>query len=167
MAAYYLDASAAVKAYSREMGSERVREILENAVEVHMSRVGVVEVAAALFKKTKTGEMRVEEAEAALEEFRLDVESIYRVVGVDAVTADQGVDIARRYRLRAHDCLQLATALLLQEQRVALEFTPLILVSSDADLNAAASAEGLPVEDPASELQPPRADDADEQQHPE
>lgn len=154
MAAYYLDTSAAVKAYAREPGSE-----------VHLSRVGVVEVAAALFGKTKAGEMRALEAEAALEEFEADVQGIYRIIEVDPVTADRGVDVARRHRLRGYDCLQLATALLLQEQRAPLGLAPLVLVSSDAELNAAAKSEGLNVEDPAEEdLQPSGADDADQQQ---
>jgi hypothetical protein len=39
--------------------------------------------------------------------------------------------------------------LLLQEQRVPFELSPLVLVSSDAELNAAAEGEGLNVEDPA------------------
>ena len=163
MTAYYLDASAAVKAYSQETGSERVREILEHGVEVNLSRVGVVEVAAALFGKTKADEMRVEEAEAALEEFRTDVEGVYRIIEVDPVTADRGVDVARRHRLRAYDCLQLATALLLQEQRALFDLPPLVLVSSDAELNAAAQSQGLAVEDPAAGLQASGADDADEQ----
>jgi predicted nucleic acid-binding protein len=64
-------------------------------------------------------------------------------------TADQAIEVAERHRLRAYDCLQLATALLLQEQRVPFELSPLVLVSSDAELNAAAEGEGLNVEDPA------------------
>ncbi len=149
MPVYYLDASAAVKAYSEERGADRVEEILEHGTEIHMSRVCVVEVAAAFFGKTKTGEMRMEEAVAALEEFRSDVENIYRIAEVGPVTTNRAVEVAERHHLRAYDCLQLATALLLQEQRVPFELTPLVIVSSDAELNAAAEGEGLNVEDPA------------------
>lgn len=74
------------------------------------------------------------------------------------------MDVARRHRLRAYDCLQLATVLLLQEQRAFFELPLLVLVSSDAELNAAARSEGLPVEDPSEDLQTARADDADEEQ---
>jgi uncharacterized protein len=146
---YYLDASAAVKAYSEERGADRVEEILEHGTEIHMSRVCVVEVAAAFFGKTKTDEMRMEEAVVALEEFRLDVENIYRIAEIRPVTTDRAIELAKRHRLRAYDCLQLATALLLQEQRVPFELAPLVLVSSDGELNAAAEGEGLNVEDPA------------------
>ncbi len=51
--------------------------------------------------------------------------------------------IADMHVLRAYDAVQLAAALDILRQDAAL-----ILVSADADLNAAASAEGLPVEDP-------------------
>src|SRR5215210_1491397 len=149
LAAYYLDASAAIKAYSEERGADRVEEILEHGTEVHISRVGVVEVAAAFFGKTKTGEMWMEEAVSALEEFRLDIENTYRIAEVRSVTTECAIEVAERHRLRAYDCLQLATALLLQEQRASFELAPLVFVSSDAELNAAAEGEGLNVEDPA------------------
>jgi uncharacterized protein len=79
----------------------------------------------------------------------LDGENIYRIVEIRPVTTDRAIELAKRHRLRAYDCLQLATALLLQEQRVPFELAPLVLVSSDGELNAAAEGEGLNVEDPA------------------
>lgn len=147
---YYLDASAAVKAYFEERGADRVEEILEHGTEIHLSRVSIVEVAAALFGKTKTGEMRMEEAVSALEEFRRDVQSIYRIAEVSTTTTDRAIKVAERYRLRAYDCLQLAAVQLLQEQHASFELAPLVLLSSNAELNAAAGSEGLAVEDPAS-----------------
>lgn len=149
MSAYYLDTSAAVKAYSEEWGSDRVEEILNLGEEIYLSRVGIVEVAAAIFGKTKTGAMQVGEAVITLEELRRDVQDVYKIVEVDPATADRAIEAAERHQLRAYDCLQLATALLLQGQRDALGFTPLVLVSSDGELNAAAESEGLTVEDPA------------------
>ena len=74
---------------------------------------------------------------------------MYKIVEVATVTAERSIEVAEKHRLRAYDCLQLATALLLQEQRVAFGLPPLILVSSDRELNAAAVAEGMIVEDPA------------------
>ena len=145
-----MDASATVKAYSEERGADRVEEILEHGTETHMSRVCVVEVAAAFSVPPKTGEMRMEEATSALEEFRLDVENIYQTAEVSPVTTGRAVEVAERHRLRSYDCLQLATALLLQEQRAPLELAPLVLVSFNAELNAA-EGERLIVEDPRVE----------------
>jgi predicted nucleic acid-binding protein len=149
VAAFYLDASIAIKAYSEEPGADCVEEVLDSRADIYLSRVGVVEVAAAFFGKTKTGVMQVEEAVSALKEFRLDVDSVYRVIEVGAVTSDRAIEVAKNHHLRAYDCLQLATALLLQEQRDALGLAPLTFASSDRELVAAARVEGLTVEDPA------------------
>lgn len=150
MTSYYLDTSAAVKAYYEERGGDRVEEILERGSEVHLSRVGIVEVVAALFGKVRSGDIGTEEAALTVQEFRSDVETVYRISEVIADTAERAIDIAERRRLRACDCLQLATALILREQRAAFGLSPLVLVSSDRELDAAASSEGMTVEDPAA-----------------
>ena len=82
---------------------------------------------------------------------REDIQSLYRIIEFSVVTASRAIEVAERNRLRAYDCLQLATVQLLQEQRASIDLTPLVLVSSDAELNAAAGSEGLAVEDPASD----------------
>ncbi len=151
-AAYYLDASAAVKGYVSERGSRRVVQLLEGdaGYELYLSRIGSVEIAAAIFGKVRAGEARSEEALSAVTRLRADVDAVYRIVEVDPTTAERAIEVAARHRLRAYDCLQLATALLLQEQRDALGLAPLTFASSDRELGAAAQAEGLAVEDPAS-----------------
>lgn len=147
MPEYYLDASAAVKAYSDEPGADRVEEALNEGTGLYMSRVCIVEVIAAIFGKTRTGELEYEDATYAAGEFANDLD-IYRIIEVGAPTTERAWEIARAHRLRAYDCLQLATVLLLQEQRLA-GMEPLVLLSSDVDLNGAAEAEGLLVENPA------------------
>lgn len=91
----------------------------------------------------------MEEAAASLEDFRSDVEDVYRVIEVGPATSERAIEVARDHRLRAYDCLQLATALLLEGQRARAGLEPLTLVSSDGELNVAAEAEGITVEDPA------------------
>lgn len=151
MAVYYLDSSAAVKGYAEEQGSRRIVGLIGEGAEheLYLSRVGVVEVAAALFGKAKAAELEPEQAASAVVLLREDVRAVYRVVEVDPATADRAIRVAESHRLRAYDCLQLATALLLQERRDILGLAPLVLVSSDGELNAAARSEGLTVEDPA------------------
>ena len=146
-----MDASAAVKAHYEERGNERVAKIIDDGTEVYLSRVGIVEIVAAFFGKTKTGEMSIDEAVSATAELGRDIsEGMFQIVEVDPVTSDRAVEVARRHRLRAYDCLQLATALLLHRHRVRLDLAPLTFVSSDNDLNASASSEGMLVEDPAA-----------------
>jgi hypothetical protein len=56
--------------------------------------------------------------------------------------------LAERHALRGYDAVQLAAALELQTVLTASGLPALTLVSADAELNAAAAAEGLTVEDP-------------------
>ena len=166
MSVYYLDASAAVKGYVAERGAEEVLRLLdpEEGHELYLSRIGAVEIAAALFGRVRTGETSFEGARAAVSRLREDLADVYEVVEMDPITADRACEVAERHLLRAYDCLQLATALLLQEQRTDAGLDALSLVSADRRLNAAAAAEGLAVEDPAeADSQSSRADDADEQ----
>ena len=149
--AYYLDTGAAVKGYVSERGSRRVVQLLEGdaGYELYLSRIGTVEIAAAIFGKVRAGEARSGEALSAVTRLRADVDAVYRVVEVDPAMADRAIEVAAHHRLRACDCLQLAAALLLQEQRDALGLAPLTFASSDRELGAADRAEGLTVEDPA------------------
>ena len=55
---------------------------------------------------------------------------------------------ARKHGLRAYDAVQLAAALDTGRIISQVESAQLILVSADLDLNAAATAESLKVEDP-------------------
>lgn len=56
--------------------------------------------------------------------------------------------LAQAHGLRAYDAVQLAAVLHATEQRTARGSVPLVLVSSDNELNDAARAEGLAVDDP-------------------
>lgn len=68
----------------------------------------------------------------------------FRVAVTDAVI-HSAMALARRYALRGYDAVQLATAL-----EVKQSMPSVILVSADVELNAAAMAENLAVEDPNS-----------------
>ena len=56
--------------------------------------------------------------------------------------------LATKHALRGYDAVQLAAALEANDERIADDLAPLILVSADDDLNTAAEAEGLKVENP-------------------
>lgn len=56
--------------------------------------------------------------------------------------------LAGKYALRGYDAVQLAAALETHAKRTARKLQPLTLLSAEGDLNAAAIAEGLTVDDP-------------------
>ena len=69
----------------------------------------------------------------------------YFIIEVSAPLVTQAASLARKHALRGYDAVQLAAALDTQAR-----LPSLTLLSADVDLNAAALAEGLAVDDPNS-----------------
>lgn len=133
-----------------ERGSDKIVALLGPAAEheLYVSRICIVEVAAGILGKVRTGEADFEEAVSYVRVFLGDLEDMYQVAEVDAVTTEKAVEVAQNHLLSAYNCLQLSTVLLLQEQRDLAGMEPLTLMSSDVELNVAVEAEGLAVENP-------------------
>ncbi len=72
---------------------------------------------------------------------------MYRIVEMTAALLSDAMRVAETRAVRGYDAVQLAAALRLNTECVALGLSS-TLVSADGDLNAAAVAEGLTVEDP-------------------
>jgi hypothetical protein len=124
----YLDASALVKRYVAEEGSDAVLEAMNGPDAWAICRVGFVETARAV---TVAGEAQ-------------DVKKVERdwiafyVVDVDQALAERAATLAGSHRLRALDALHLAAALALPE-------SDLTFATWDARLHRAARDEGLGV----------------------
>jgi predicted nucleic acid-binding protein len=145
-----LDSSAVAKRYVIEQGSAWITNLFTPAggVELAIVRITAVEVAAALFRRTQAGSLAVSDAIRALTALRRHMVTSYQVYEVSAEVCESALDVAQGHGLRGYDCVQLATALHVQRLRAAARLGALTLVSADLELNAAASAEGIAVEDP-------------------
>jgi uncharacterized protein len=150
MPLYFMESSAAVKRYAAESGSEWVRTLTDPASKeaIYVSRLTGVEVVAALARKRISHEVTADDASRAIESFLVDYRAQYEVIDADAGVINWAIELADRYGLRAYDAVQLASALEVQAAVVATGPEPLILVSADLQLNAAATTEGLTVDDP-------------------
>ena len=82
---------------------------------------------------------------ATLADLDRDAEESFRIVELDESVMATAVALARKHGLRGSDAVQLACAL---AARTDAPNSVLTLVSSDTELNAAAAAEGLRVENP-------------------
>ena len=60
--------------------------------------------------------------------------------------------VLERHPLRANDALQLASAMIANTAVVDAKLSPLLFLSSDDRLNAAAASEGLVVDNPNSQV---------------
>jgi predicted nucleic acid-binding protein len=148
--AYFLDSSAVAKLYVRETGTRWMTELIDrsDAHQFYVNRITPVEVAAVIFRRSRSERRAGREARDALDSLRSDVESVFQLVELDVECVDVALDVAEKFALRGYDCVQLAGSLLLQRYRDAVGHTPLIFVGSDRELNLAAEAEGLSVENP-------------------
>ncbi len=145
MADYFLDACAVVKRYVLETGTAWVRTLAAPATGnfIYLAHITEVEVTAAIAQRRGQPGLSVSEASAALGLFRQDVAQDCRIAEITVPLLRQAALLADVYALRGYDAVQLAAAL-----EVRLQVPLLILVSGDGDLNTAATAEGLPVENP-------------------
>ncbi len=150
MAIYYPDSSALCKRYVAEVGSAWLRALLAptTGCTVVIGRMTTVEIIAALSRRERAGSLTSADATLARADFRSDLSHEYQVVEITETIADYAMQLAETHKLRGYDAVQLAAALSVNTQLLAAAQSPLILISADAELNAAASDEGLHVEDP-------------------
>jgi predicted nucleic acid-binding protein len=154
MAAYYFDSSGLVKWYVVEAGTPWVDRILSprSGHEVYTVRVAGAEVVAAFAIRLRTGTLTLAEAQAATARFRADLRHVFVMVDVTESLVDAAMTMAERHGLRGYDAIHLASALSVQGMRAASSRPQITFVSADGRLNAAAAAEGLPVEDPTTHV---------------
>jgi predicted nucleic acid-binding protein len=112
----------------------------------YILQVTAVEVTSAVIRRLRGGTVSAMDATTVLRQFRQDLATEYQGIEVPPALLSAAVALVEMYGLRAYDALQLAAATMLQTYRTGLALAPLILVSSDHELNAAAVAAGLLVE---------------------
>lgn len=150
MVIYFFDTSAIVKRYASEIGSNWVQSITDPASGslIYLARITEVEVVSAITRRLREGSLSASDAALGITTFRQDFLHHYRVIEIMAELTNRAVSIVQVYALRAYDAVQLASALEINAERIALGAPPLTLISADAALNTAAIAEGLAVDDP-------------------
>lgn len=145
MAVYFLDTSAVVKRYVQKTGTAWLRYLVDPASGnvVFIVRLTEVELTAALARRRKGQTLSAAQAQTALHQFRLEMLHEYRIVDITVPLVAKATQLADFHALRAYDAVQLATALEIH----ALAPT-LTLISADGELNTAATAEGLAIDNP-------------------
>jgi uncharacterized protein len=148
--AYFDDSSALGKRYVAETGSAWVQSVLEpaNGATVYVVRTTAVEIIAAISRRERGGSIAPRDALTARSAFRNDLANEYQIVELTEPLAVRAMHVAEKHGLRGYDAIQLAAAIELNTRRIALGMTPMVLISSDGELNSAAAVEGLPVDDP-------------------
>lgn len=153
MSVYFFDSSALVKRYISEVGSAWVQSLTDPAAAntIFIAQITGAEVVAAIGRRL--GNISAADAASAIANFRYDFANQYDPLEITDLLIAQAMDLAETHRLRGYDSVQLAAALEINRRSLStgisvLGVPPLVLVSADDELNQAASAEGLPIEDP-------------------
>ena len=150
MTVYFCDSSALVKCYVQEQGSAWMRTLLDPTAGHHLYLASItgVEVIAAVTRRLHRGDIAVRDSAAAVAQFRQDFTQRYRLIDLTPALVAWAMTVAETHGLRGYDAVQLATAMEVHTRGLALGLPALTLVSADGELNMAARAEGLMVEDP-------------------
>ena len=135
----YYDASALVKRYVRETGSNAVRRLLASGVAAS-SRLSEVEISSGIARRTREGTLTIRQRDRMLTVLQRDMPALAIVEIVPEVTAEARA-LLLRHPLRAADAIQLASCLYLQRQLA----QPVPFVAFDRRLLDAARAEAVEI----------------------
>ena len=150
MAVYFVDSSALVKRYLKEVGTAWVMGLFRphSGHRIHTAEITLVEVIAALARRQKGNRISPANAAKSMARFRRAYRTKFFKVMLDSSLLEQAANLAEKHALRGYDAVQLAAASEVQRIRAAAGASALIFVSADATLNSAAQSEGLLVDNP-------------------
>lgn len=150
MAAAFVDTSALVKRYVLETGTTWMRAFADPAAAnvLYLLNLSLVELMSAVARRTRGGFLSASDAALIVAKAQQDFQTDYAVVRLSDADLVRAVALTKVHALRAYDAIQLGVALEMNASRLFVGLPPLILISADQELNAAAIAEGLAVEDP-------------------
>ena len=97
---------------------------------------------------TKWQTLSIDQATKALRRLKRDFPIRFTHIAVSEDVVIEALRLTETYGLRGYDAVQLSAAIKANSERVGRGLLPLILVSADAELNSAAQAEGLVIENP-------------------
>jgi len=143
---FFVDTSALAKRYVPEIGSNWIRGLVAPTIGhiIFISNLATVEMISLLTRREREGFISTTDRTYLQRDFLFHVQNEYLVVDLNDSVIGRARDLLIKYPLRALDSLQLASAMeVLQDFKLAPTF-----VSADTRLLTAASAEGLPIDDP-------------------
>jgi uncharacterized protein len=150
MKAFYVESSALVKRYAKEKGSAFIIGLLRPSAKnfLYSAKITEVEVCAALARRQKSLTLSINQTTKSRARFRsIFAKRLFAIDLTDAII-NEAIRLTENHTLRGYDAVQLAAALFANRKRLNDGLTSLVFVSADDELNTAAQAEGLTVENP-------------------
>lgn len=148
-----------MKRYALEDGRKWVQGITNPAAanRVYVARITGAEVIAAITRNVRDGDTTPADAAKVIIDFRYDFSNQYQIIEVTNVVVARAMSLIETHVLKGYDGVQLAAAVEINNLIMALGIPTagvpgLTLVSADKQVNTAALAEGLTVENPQNHL---------------
>ena len=145
-----MDSSCLVKRYVNEIGSQWVLSITDPVAgnEIYTVRITGVEVISAVSRWKRDGTIVATDAAMVIATLKNDLLNEYQIIEVTDQLVNRAMILAETYGLRGFDAVQLAAACEVEALCITSGIPSLSFLSADKMLNAAATAEGLSVDDP-------------------
>lgn len=150
MTIYYADSSALVKRHLTEAGSRWVKQELSaaNGNQVFSSELSIVEVLSAMNRRQREKSISAAQYTQISGDFLAFVQTEYEMLELSDAVFIEAQRLLETYPLRAGDSIQLASAVLANNELRAAQLPALIFLASDARLLAAAASENLAADNP-------------------
>ncbi len=133
----YLDTSALVNLYVKEIQSDQTRQLVRQAQHLICHDIGYIETRAALATAKRGQRLTANEHSQIKQQFCLDWEKISSV-GIDSELLERAADLAEGFSLRGYDSIHLAAA-----DRIFKSVSEFSFLSFDKSLNQAAKLLGM------------------------
>ncbi len=92
--------------------------------------------------------LTAQQADKAIQRFERSLAGRYAFVEIRSTIISRAMLLTKAHGLRGYDAVQLAAALVANDERLSLGASALTLIFADDNLNAAARVEGLSVDNP-------------------
>ena len=153
MSFYFLEATAFVKLFVREPGTDTLIGLMEAAEDNRklISASTPLEIYAVIRRRERAGNLTTEDASSALSVLRLEAARMVQQP-LNPAVLEAARQLLDRTTLRWPDALQLGAALAARDM---FQGTEIVFVSASAQLLNAAAGEGFKVLDPGKEIAAP------------
>ncbi len=150
MPLYFLDSNAIAKRYISETGTNWILSLHKPSAQnvIYVAQITGIEVVSAISRRLRGNRLTQKSADKAIFRFKRDFTNKLRIIRLNDQIVAEAMRLSETYFLRGYDSVQLAIALELEKRFALQKFTSITFVSADNNLNSAAVAEGLAVDNP-------------------
>ncbi len=150
MATYFADSSGLVKRHVSEIGSRWLSQIADaqSSNTIIISRLSISEVFSAFNRRQRELSLSRIDYQKVAQDFEDYCQTQYQIIEITEKVTEKSRELLEKYSLRASDSIQLASAILTNENLKQANFSELFFLASDQKLIDAANGENLQNDNP-------------------